>query len=403
MLYIRNLLITAFTIFSLVGITNWLVDPFGMYWSPTLNGINEIKPEAGNRSRIIKAYRAIEVSPDILIVGNSRVEMGLNPDLPHFATSTVYNQGMPGAKLHMQIDYAKDLINQTPHIKEVIMSIDFLDFLIGPDELANQRIIDEIPQEYDEHILSKNSSTTAYVAAQLATYYKLLFSLDALQASVITLINQNDLSSTITPKGFNTANSYKKIIKYEGYEPLFGQKLDWLQNRLSSRQWILFPDPGSFHSPKFAQLHSLITLCKEKDISFKIFINPYHFSYLHALKQAGYWEKFLQWKYALVEFFKQEQLSHISLWDFSLINARTTEKIGEKEDLQWFWEPAHYKRSYGDTIIELLAGNKASTDYGVILNEKNINVLVERQDEKLKNTIEQWGQLRERLKLSKTL
>ncbi|WP_448547384.1 hypothetical protein [Thalassotalea fusca] len=403
MSYIKTLLTTALIIFGIVGITNWFIDPFAMYWSPTIEGINEIKPEAGNRSRIIKAYRVIETSPEVLLVGNSRIEMGLPHDSKHFASNSVYNQGLPGAKLHMQIDYAKDVIQNNSDLKEIIMSIDFLDFLIAPDELSQQLNLANSKRSYDKYLRTRTDNMYAYFSEKLAVSYQLLFSLDALQATFNTFSNQNFYVNTITPSGFNIANGYKHIIEYEGYEALYKQKLDWLLGKLASRNWILFPSNSTFTSPKFDQLESLISLCQEKNITFRLFINPYHFSYLHAIEQAGYWEEFLAWKWALVKFLDGKHYDEVNLWDFSLINARTTEAIDQTGELLWFWEPAHYKSSYGETIIETIRSNDRITEHGVILTPDNIDDMINTQRTMLWSTAEQWVLLQERLELNKTL
>ena len=132
---------TYFTSFAIVLFSiatfNWFIDPFGMFWSPQVERVNLVKPEAGKRSRITKAYQVNEIKPDILIVGNSRVEMGLNPNNNNFNGKVVYNQGMPGASVAMQVDYALDAMANNDTIEQLFVGVDFLDFLLSKKQVLN--------------------------------------------------------------------------------------------------------------------------------------------------------------------------------------------------------------------------------------------------------------------------
>ena len=134
-----TLYFTSFVVLiTSIATFNWLVDPFAMYWSPKIVSLNQLKPEAGTRTRISKAYQIKNIDPEVLIVGNSRVEMGLSPKSDLFQNKVVYNQGMPGSHLVMQTDFAIDAIKSSQNIKHLLIGVDFLDFLLSKEQLEHE-------------------------------------------------------------------------------------------------------------------------------------------------------------------------------------------------------------------------------------------------------------------------
>lgn len=61
------------------GVINWFIDPYGIFGTRIVHGLNALKPFAGDRGRTVKLYQVIRVRPRGLIVGNSRPELGLDP------------------------------------------------------------------------------------------------------------------------------------------------------------------------------------------------------------------------------------------------------------------------------------------------------------------------------------
>ncbi|PIE37693.1 MAG: hypothetical protein CSA53_05280, partial [Gammaproteobacteria bacterium] len=127
--YLRLFFITCLMTLGLCAAVNWFVDPYGMFWSPRVTGVNTHKIEAGKRSRTIKPERLAKLNPEIALIGNSRIEMGIAAESPHFGNTFVYNAGIPGIKLRRQYDLAREQIDNNPNLKSLIVSLDYLDFL----------------------------------------------------------------------------------------------------------------------------------------------------------------------------------------------------------------------------------------------------------------------------------
>ncbi|NQY63577.1 MAG: hypothetical protein HRT38_07535 [Alteromonadaceae bacterium] len=340
-----------------------------------------------------------DIQPHVLIVGNSRVEMGLDPKHDIFEGKRVYNQGMPGARLSMQIDYALDVIENVPSLEKIILGIDFLDFLIDPNELNEQLNSNKTHQPYHDRLLSKSNSPIDYSLNSLKEKQSLIFSLDALSASLKTIFNQKPNISTINQLGFNTADSYKDIIKNEGVNALFKQKLTWLNDRTKQDIWIIVTDNNFPFSPKFEQLGHLIKASNEKNIELTIFINPYHVSYLHTLKDNGYWNKFNHWKMTLVEYLAMIK-NETTLWDFSSTNRFTREHAPitkVNETMAWFWEPAHYRKEFGNYLLDTMFIDKASNDFAKQLTKENTNKIITKENNELLLSEPSWKTLKSQL------
>lgn len=401
--YIRSYFISFVVLISGIGTFNWFIDPFGMYWSPIITSVNEVKPEAGTRSRIAKAYQVHKAAPQILIVGNSRVEMGLDPNSSAFSGKQVYNQGMPGAHLIMQVDYAIDAIEKNQSIEQVIMGVDFLDFLLNAQQLSSnhQQQNETIRARYQFRLSISDSSTSAYTYQRLKEKLAMVFSLDALAASIQTIAKQNATASSITALGFNTADSYRDIMQTEGIQPLFSQKLNEISTRLNS-DLVIRTQKGIPYSPKFSHLGRLIATASKHNIKLTLFINPYHYSYLHTLADKGQWQNFMLWK-QLLQHYIASQNSTVALWDFSSFNEVINEAVPldkPKSYMQWFWEPAHYKRELGERMLATLLLNKKDIEFGRLLTEASLVETTNKDMPALDNTSNQWQTLKSQLSLT---
>lgn len=378
---------------------NWLIDPFGMYWSPVIENVNALKPEAGNRTRVTKAYRANGVKPELLLVGNSRVEMGLDPNHAVFDGQRVYNQGMPGASLKMQLDYARNVIAASPELHSLVIGVDYLDFLQNAEQPPSGAIT-RLPG-YWPRLDAIADSTLANSLFRLKEKGAMLFSLDALVASANTLSKQQDMKSSISPLGLNTAKTYQEILLYEGIKPLYVQKLESLKKRLSQPSLrAIVPERGGVGP--LQQLRLFLDEVLQRDVKVYVFISPYHYSYLQLLDELGYRQDFLAWKRQLVTLLDGDLKDQLELWDFSKLNDYTLEKVplNGKQSMKWYWEPAHYKKELGDLLLERMIGKDSTLAFGQRVFTSNIDSSLGQDGVDLEQSKHQWLELKAALALN---
>lgn len=223
-----------------------------------------------------------------------------------------------------------------------------------------------------------------YTLTRFQTYLTTLVSLDTLVDSLETVFQQdNPYSSNRLDNGFNPARDYISIIRSEGQQVLFQQKNREIEKRFSREGLTIFSGHEN-SSEEFMSLEHLLSSMARQNIQVYLFINPYHIDYLSAIYRNGLWNDFELWKLQLV---KIANRYHVPIWDFSIITRYNTEPSPRSEaggkTLDWFWEPAHYKREVGDMMLETMLPDwcrKTLADpVGIQLDLKSIDIVLEKE------------------------
>lgn len=385
--YVRFMLSgTALMVFLVAGV-NVFVDPYAVFGTPRVAGINEFKPFAGDRGRVGKLHQVLRVKPNGLIVGNSRAEMGISPEHPCWpaAARPVYNIALPGLSVYNQVRYAQHA-QALGEVRALVMGVDFLDFLAfgqsqdDPTQWPPSGIdVDAEPYLVDP----KGQRASGFHWVQLADYVGATLSLNAFFHSLETLVRQSGESvPTRTEAGFNLAEGiFQKIVRVEGAQALFDQKNLEIADRLKRDEIRLFAS-GQDWSPDFEALRRLMRQGREASTATVLFISPYHAEYLLLLDAAGLWPQFEMWKRHLAALARTEGLP---LWDFSGFDVYSTESVDalppRGSSLKWFWEPAHYRRELGNLVLANIWRDRCPTDqtdlppYGMRIDNVDVDTL----------------------------
>lgn len=348
--YLKQFFTVTVLLLIVIALLNWATDPFAIWHNRCIEGLNCHKTEAGDKIYLTKSYQWQHVNPDIVILGNSRPELGLNPNSPLFRDKTVYNLGIRGAGVGTQ---AKHLINllETKTPERVILSVDFLDFLQRSTSKVNWPPKPSSRSNMPLTLL--HQPNPYYFINTIKAHLASLYSLNTTLASIKTLIHQRQQTNYTTLKGFNQAQGFIPIVNNEGTYALFDQKRQALLKRLDGKSFSLADDAGQ--SSSFNSLKILVDTLKSKGVKLDLFISPYHQRYLEIIKSTGHFELYLAWKRELVS-----QLSALGffsqgyLLDFSGFNRYTLEAVpdGRGKFMKWYWEPSHYREELGEVIIE---------------------------------------------------
>jgi len=359
----------AFIFLIFLGISvviNYLVDPYGLFDSKRVNGFNQLKPKATRHVRVTKPYLVDVFNPRSIIAGNSRPEIGLDPENSCWPESyrPVFNLSVPGSSVYMAARYIQHAIAGN-EIKQVFWGLDFNDFL--NDVARNESVVTWPPVEetFEERlrVRADGSNNDIYYWSKIKDQLTFLFSLDALADSFNTIVRQsNERTPTIRRDGYNPAKDFLDIIALEGQGLIFRQTNINTSAMFNKPERTLFTNNNT--SLQFESVRQLLKFSQKNNVNVVLFINPYHSDYLETIEIAGLWEHFLLWKkqltYLAAEF-------AVPLWDFSSYNELTNIQppvIGDnKSILRWFWEPAHYRKEYGDLILsQMLNGACDNSD-----------------------------------------
>lgn len=325
--------ILLFCLFSVllllsVGAINIVVNPFLMFEKNIITASFDKKPEAATRVRTFKKYQAENQGYKVLIVGNSRVEMGINPNSQFFANQYVYNVGVPGLSVNAQIAYANNVM-RTNSIATIFISVDFADFISR-----------QAPQ----------NNPYEFISNDYEDYLSAILSLDALNASVLTVFNQSQNAATITVQGFNPANDYIPILKNEGQTVVTQQKLSSLSKQFKGAKFYR-------NEMMAAQNSALITLetalhdWRNSGKQVLIFINPYQDLYYEALADQELSLDFEIWRESMKALATK---TTSNFFDFTELGKSHSNLRNDEGELAYFWEPAHYKKELGEKMLKAM-------------------------------------------------
>jgi hypothetical protein len=369
---------SAAAVFALLtALLSVAVDPYWLWNTPTVAGMTEMKPRATQHMFRAKTALLSRQPPTTLLLGNSRIEVSLDPQSAVWpdAMKPVFNAAIAGTPPTSAYMILRD--EMQVHVpKTIIVGVDFPDFL---GRLAQDQAIPigDVP--------AVNPARAAWQMWQ--DRLETSFTVDALLDSIMTLADQRpEVSRTMRRDGFNPLNDYRVIARREGYHALFASK-----NSDYEAQYGRLP-PYDFSKPyQNAQIRyfaGIVRLALAHDTHLIVVIHPYHRQYLDLLTKIGMWDTFESWKRSIVSVAARESEDNpglVQIWDFSGYNAFTTEPVPRAGDtrtsMQWYWEAGHYKRELGDHVIARVTGQ--SSDFGRRLTADNIDsVLGEIREER---------------------
>jgi len=374
--YLAGVAATAFGLaLGAVALTLW-VDPYRMYATPVVPGWTELKPRIYQETGIAKTYQLDRVRPHTLLLGNSRVEIGLDPESRYWPPDAqpVFNAAEDGTGLPTALEMLRESIAvRIPDT--VVLGLDFLDFLQRPTP-ANANLF---PNGPDARRLLVDGDGKPNPDRALQIWRDRLaatLTISAVYDSIATLFDQNPATSvTMTPMGFNPLHQYQVYVSRDGYFELFAQK-----QAIDDAQYRKYPAPNFTHPfelSSFRYLRQIIDLAAKNKIRLAMYIPPYHGDYLEMLHQVGLWPAFENWKRAVVQIVDGENLklsTNFVLYDFAGYDHFTTEPVPPRGDtrstMHWYWESAHYKKTLGDQVLATIFGK--SQGFGSQLTTLNI-------------------------------
>ena len=117
-------------VFAAMALFNIIVDPFWRFDLVRIPGFNAQKNQFPAYERLAKAGVICRLQPATIVLGTSRVEVGINPQSPAFSVlpGPVYNLGMAGAGLYELDVTMRHAVFASQRLKHVLLGLDFLMF-----------------------------------------------------------------------------------------------------------------------------------------------------------------------------------------------------------------------------------------------------------------------------------
>ncbi len=360
----------------LVGTFNFIVDPFDLFSSVKIEGINTEKPEFSKHLRLSKAHQVRFYQPGGIILGSSRAEYGLNPQ--HSAWDSiaqpVYNLALSNARIEESYQYLKHAYAHG-QLKQVVFGVDF--FMFGESFRVNT--------DYLTSRLSLNGNKNIDVG-WFMDIVNSLFTLDALSASINTLESQGKGKSTLYhADGMRRSDqTWGQVREKGGHHAVF--LADIRHDLLYPAGLAAFSLSETYDQPSATLdvFESLVRFCLEHGIELKVIISPVHAYKLETLYHLGLWDIFEYWKLRLTTIIEDENqrmpaAKAVTLWDFAVYNVVTKEPVPSINNpdvqMRWYWEGSHYRSEFGNRILDCVFNTKISLvcPWGQQLSSVNIS------------------------------
>jgi hypothetical protein len=346
---LRLMLLTLVGLLVIVALTNWLIDPYGV-WRISL--IDRVYLRAEPSERIMIPYRVRIEQPATVLVGSSRVLWGV-------PTEQGYRDGMLNASLSgASLDELAAVIRvalRNPRLKRLVWGVDFLAFdaaWIGHDALLRRRLEPNVGLLITDTLLS--------AAALTASRQLLVRAVAGRERSARTQSVRLPWPQDVITRAFDDPSqaSLSKEDDSNVKQQLAGFVGNYRAYRLSTDDLVLFRDT--------------VARATAAGIDVILFIGPMSAYELEAIRQGGHWDGFQHWK--------RQLLATRPYWDFSGYTAYND---------RLFRDALHYKAAVGHLILRHLLGADTSScgrtarqiiDSGVWVDATTIDQHLARQD-----------------------
>jgi hypothetical protein len=338
---------TALALVAACGAINYAIDALGIFGTPRVAGINATKPYLDHHRELSRWQAARRVCAKAGIFGNSRAEIGFDPEHLSFAAVGLdaFNHAIPGTGIDTSLRQLRWLKAAGCAPRTVVLGVEFFDFLGG---------------------WAPKAPTTAEAAPSLdgAVWAETVFSLTALRDSAATLALQHArYPATITPRGFNPLRHYELEVQQSGHNTLFRQRgAENLKSWMRKPQRLLTEAGGS--SVDQLGLEAFLLQTAPAASTVHLVIYPYHAEVRLMIERAGLGGLFAAWKASVLKTAQQSSAgtTRVQVWDFSGIGPETSEPIPPPGDrttrMKGYWEAGHFKSTLGDQILAQVVGNQ---------------------------------------------
>jgi hypothetical protein len=360
--YLLRVCILTVFLGLMICLFNYWSNPYRLFRTNTDEVLSAKKPRPEKYQQKIKSEIAKKLPSDILILGNSTLEIGVDPDDPKLKPlkASIYNHAIAGHNLH-DVSAGLDDILSVWKPKHVLLNVSLADYI------------------FSEEIRKKRTA----VAPESNLKVNALFSIDAVLDSFRSwLIPFMTDAQTITARGHNPMNNVEASAKRNGYKQLF----DVANSRISQMMEKYRSGNGLASKDKSVSLQDYSDLLRKLEVAkvpTTVIISPLHQDYQRNLRSFQLLETQKQWKEAIIDLTRQSNSStQIRLIDYGCSAIWLSESIPKRNDknskMAFYWDSEHFKSIVGTQIILDLFQNQdnqltaASPTHGVDLLSSDI-------------------------------
>ncbi len=326
MRYLRHYFAMLFALLGAIALFNGLLDPFSVFGAPLIAGFNNIKSPGPDR--FFKPLQMSARRPHTVLIGSSRVMMGLDPtDWP----GKTYNFGVPAATVPETIALARHALADAP-VERLIVGVEYDSFdgridyypsfrlaILGkyalwrglPDTLISELAV---TRSRDTFLFSHRHASPPYLANGLR------------------LIPDKPTAGTPDNRMLEDARDYTRV----------DAEMVGVDKSLA----------------RFAAFIASIP----SRVAVTIFVTPGHAALLEVIQQEGLQPAYDAWLKRIVEICAARG---IPLWDFGGYNWITTFPMEMATEL--YYDGSHFRPAVGNLVLKAIRTGDTIADFGVQL------------------------------------
>lgn len=366
-----RMLASGVLLLLLLAASNVLMDPYLVYGTPRLEGINRYKTRFFYGQFEAKPRLLRETSPQHLILGTSTAGGSLRPDHPGFRGERAFNYALAGSPPAVQARALDDAL-QSGTLRSVIVCVDLFAYNAFLDQPVFRRWGRRVSAGDD------SSGSWSRVREDMEIALARLFRWSTLKDSVGTYLEQRQpgtggLFRDLRDDGF-----------WQNPRPDTWPKLQMFQrveHQYLSTGW--FPEPqrrfgfeDGHGRSTIGELHQLLVAARRADVDVIVAVMPFHARYAEAMHEAGLWDELDALKRKLVELaMAPEMKGGVRVWDFSGYHALSMGRVsGAVTDTPWFEDAIHPSVATGDRMLRrMLQKPLGDSGFGRLLEPSTLD------------------------------
>lgn len=306
---------------AVVAGVNWVADPYGAWRVAIVDRVYTL--DKSDLTRVITPYRLRTEQPITLLIGTSRVLLGMPVEQGY--RHGVLNASLLGGTLDEVAAVARVAI-QKPRLQRLIWGVEFITFGWKWEGFMDPRMPRRLEGNTPLRIIE-----TLLTAEVLDESRKLL--LRAVRGR------------TRLPATRSVPVPWPEDVIRQGLEEARAQaRGDLAQTvpELAIAQWLEIYSKYRVAARQMALFRETIRQIRHAGIEAIVFAPPLQEYELEVIRQTGQWEIFQQWK--------RELAAVGPFWDFSGYNELASTHF-------LYYDAAHFKPAVGNTILRLLSGD----------------------------------------------
>lgn len=356
--YLKTLFVVVATPLLVLALFNLLVDPYNIYGVVKSPALDAAKLECSFLiSRVAKAEMLRNSRCEVLVLGSSRAEVGIDPHCAAWNCDEVYNLGLSGTCIAEAAQVCRYAIHTKP-LQRVVLLADF-------DNFADN---DQSPK-LEETRCNEQKDTVEYHLGKL-------LGIKTAKSSLATLrrYRRGPETTTWTLDRGHLCAPLRSGEYRDSFDLLTRQFLQQLYTRYI------------YSGRSMRGVSQIVADCRQANVELIVVLSPIHALHLETIHQAGLWPTFERWKRDLVDAIASDRQLHsnarrVALWDFTGYSPYTCERVPAAGDAQanmrWYIEWSHFTPELGDLVVARILGQappdgRSLADFGVRIHRENL-------------------------------